>query len=109
MGWWILGTHLGSWNRGVVQFQQQIIKILIDPGIQDPLQVRRIEDPTQVGGIEDPILVGGIEELAQDRGFQEPSKVAGIEEGLDSSNILLSTALDPKISQSDRYRVSDSQ
>ena len=71
MGWWNLGTHQGSWNRGVVRFQQQITKILIDPGFQDPLQVGRIEDPT---------LVGGIEELAWDRGFQEPIKVPGIEE-----------------------------
>ena len=80
MRWWNLGTHQGSWNRGVVRFQQQIIKILIDPGFQDPLQVGRIEDSTLVGGIEDPILVGGIEELAWDGGFQEPIKVPGIEE-----------------------------
>ena len=40
MGWWILGTHLGSWNQGVVQFQQQIIKILMNPGFKFEAKVR---------------------------------------------------------------------
>ena len=95
MGSWIPGTHQGSWNRGVIRFQQQIIEILMDPGFQDPQQVGRIEDPRLVGGIEDPILVGGIEDPILVGGIEEPSKVAGIEEGFDSSNKLPSTALDP--------------